>query len=166
MLLGITPNGKQRHWQRVIVITKRDFGATTKRGFVVQLAKPLDGEVIGYGSAGRTRESSLPFSTEIYILYVVPDHQGRDYWKLLLDAILKQFQGQGHGSATLWVLAANPVRFFYKTMGGVMAAERLERHFDAALNKIAYGWNDWLQKQSGDAYQLAGCGVAFPDTPP
>lgn len=154
VLLGI----EQRHWQRVIAIAKHDF--------VVQLAETADGEVIGYGSAGPTRESSLPFSAEVYTLYVAPDHQGQGCGRLLLAAMFKQLQAQGHGSAMLWVLAANPARFFYQAMGGVVAAERRERHFDVALNETAYGWSDLLQKRSGDAYQLAGRGAAVPDTQP
>jgi L-amino acid N-acyltransferase YncA len=158
VLLGITSEGEQRHWRRVIAIAKRDF--------VVQLAETADGEVIGYGSAGPTRESSLPFSAEVYTLYVAPDHQGQGCGRLLLAAMLKQLQAQGHGSAMLWVLAANPARFFYQAMGGVVAAERRERHFGVALNETAYGWSDLLQKRSGDAYQLAGRGAAVPDTQP
>lgn len=154
VLLGI----EQRHWQRVIAIAKHHF--------VVQLAETADGEVIGYGSAGPTRESSLPFSAEVYTLYVAPDHQGQGCGRLLLAAMFKQLQAQGHGSAMLWVLAANPARFFYQAMGGVVAAERRERHFDVALNETAYGWSDLLQKRSGDAYQLAGRGAAVPDTQP
>jgi hypothetical protein len=51
-------------------------------------------------------------------------------------------------------------------MGGVVAAERRERHFGVALNETAYGWSDLLQKRSGDAYQLAARGAAVPDTQP
>ena len=42
----------------------------------------------------------------------------------------------------LWVLAANPARFFYSVMGGTLAAHRNERHFGVALDELVYGWAD------------------------
>jgi hypothetical protein len=56
--------------------------------------------------------------------------------------MLEQLRRRGHGSAMLWVLAANPARFFYRAMGGELAARRRERHFGAELDELAYSWAD------------------------
>jgi hypothetical protein len=47
----------------------------------------------------------------------------------------------------VWVLAANPARFFYEAMGGARAGERLEEFAGTQLEELAYGWPDlesWL----------------------
>jgi hypothetical protein len=45
-------------------------------------------------------------------------------------------------SAVIWVLAANPSRFFYETMGGKRVGEREEDMWGVKLREIAYGWLD------------------------
>lgn len=134
MLLGMSPAAEQRQWSRLI--------ATTDHQFAVHVAEAEDGRLRGYGSAGSARPSGLPFAGEVYTLYVTPDHQGQNLGRRLLFAMFAQLRAQGFGSALVWVLAANPSRFFYHAMGGALAAERRERHFGAMLDEQAYGWPD------------------------
>ena len=134
VLLGLSPDGERRHWLRVI--------ATTDHEFSVHVAEAENGAILGYGSAGQARANGLPYAGEIFTLYVSPDHQGRGLGRRLLFAMFGQLRTQGLGSAMLWVLAANPSRFFYHAMGGAVAAERRERHFGVALDEQAYGWSD------------------------
>ncbi len=100
---------------------------------------------MAYGSVGPVRPNGLPFSGEVYTLYVSPDHQGRGLGRRLLFAMLAQLQTQGLTSAMLWVLAANPARFFYHAMGGAVAAERRESHLGVTLDEIVYAWRDLAQ---------------------
>jgi len=65
MLLGMSRARQTQSWR----------GSICDPGQNVLLAEDARGEVIGFGSCGRTRHSSLPFSGEIYTLYVAPDHQ-------------------------------------------------------------------------------------------
>ena len=48
----------------------------------------------------------------------------------------------GVSDAYLWVLAGNPSRFFYESMGGTRIAERQESFAGTLLDEIAYGWTD------------------------
>ena len=47
---------------------------------------------------------------------------------------------RGHEAAVIWVLEANPSRFFYQAMGGNVVAERTERFAGTTLAELAYGW--------------------------
>ena len=134
VLLGLSTEAERRYWRRAIAAPASECS--------VHVAEAEDGEILGYGSAGPARPSGLPFAGEIYTLYVMPDHQGRGLGRRLLLAMFDQLRRQGRDSAMLWVLAANPARFFYRAMGGAPAARRRERHFGAALEELAYGWAD------------------------
>ena len=47
-----------------------------------------------------------------------------------------------YGAALVWVLAANPARFFYETLGGRRVAEQQERLWGTQLPEYAYHWPD------------------------
>jgi len=134
VLLGLSSAREGKYWRHAIAARSSDCA--------IYVAAGEDGEILGYGSAGPARPNSLPFAGEIYTLYVAPDHQGRGLGRGLLHAMFAQLRRQGCGTAMLWVLAANPARFFYSAMGGTLAAERNDRHFGVALDELAYGWAD------------------------
>ena len=134
VLLGISAAAERRYWRRAIAAGQRECS--------VHVAEAEDGGILGYGSAGPARPNGLAFAGEVYTLYVAPDYHGRGHGRRLLFAMFDQLHHHGRGSAMLWVLAANPARFFYSAMGGVLAAERRERHFGAELDELAYGWAD------------------------
>ncbi len=86
-----------------------------------------------------------------YALYVAIDWQGKGLGRRLLGALFSQLQGAGVSDAYLWVLAGNPARFFYETMGGTRVAERRESFAGTLLAEIAYGWPDlsvWPARQA------------------
>jgi ribosomal protein S18 acetylase RimI-like enzyme len=100
------------------------------------------GTVLGFGSCGAQRESNLPFSGEVFTLYVAPDHQGQGVGRLLLLGLFQRLVRRGLYSAVVWVLAENPARFFYERLGGHIAARR---HIDMARCRVdaaAYVWPD------------------------
>ena len=134
VLLGLSSTSEYKYWRHTI--------ASRSSECAVYVAAAESGAILGYGSAGPARPSGLSFAGEIYTLYVTPDHQGRGLGRGLLHAMFKQLRRQGCGTAMLWVLAANPARFFYDAMGGTLAAQRNERHFGVALDELAYGWAD------------------------
>lgn len=134
VLLGLSPSGERGYWRRAIAASDHEFS--------VHVAEGEGGELLGYGSAGRARPNGLPFAGEVYTLYVSVDHQERGLGRRLLFAMFDHFRRQGLDSAMLWVLAANPSRFFYRAMGGALTAERRARHFGVALDELAYGWAD------------------------
>jgi len=98
--------------------------------------------VIGFASAGRARLPQLAFAGEVYTLYVLPEHQDQGVGRHLLTALFAALVARGIDSAFLWVLAENPSRFFYETMGGKRIAERDEMLWNTTLHEVAYGWSN------------------------
>ena len=68
--------------------------------------------------------------------------EARGVGRALLTRMFAEFLAQNLDSAIVWVLAANPARFFYETVDGKRSAEREERLWGADLPEIAYIWRD------------------------
>lgn len=112
------------------------------RSEAVLVAELSDGEVVGFGSCGRSRGTGLPYAGEVFTLYVLHDHQGTGVGRGLLGGLFQRLLEAKLNSALVWVLARNPARFFYEAMGGRRIAERMENLWGAAVPETAYGWPD------------------------
>src|SRR3546814_2185047 len=75
---------------------------------------------------------ALPIS-----LYVQPDHQGQGIGRRLLNGLFQALRKQRYDSATIWVLDANPSRYFYEAMGGRPVAERDEALWGVVMHEAA-----------------------------
>lgn len=112
-----------------------------EREVVLVAERPKVG-VVGFVSAGRTRSGLESYEGEIYTLYVMPDFQNQGIGTRLLEGAFRRLGEQSMQGVMLWVLAGNPSRFFYETMGGMKIATRKERLWGTVLPEIAYGWPD------------------------
>ena len=108
---------------------------------LVMVAVDATKRIIGMASGGRAR-GGHGCKAEIFTLYVSPDEQGRGVGRTLLAGMFAEFLEQNLDSAIIWVLAANPARFFYETTGGKRSAERRERLWGSELPELAYIWAD------------------------
>ena len=108
----------------------------------VWVAQQAGGGVIGFGNCGTQRDSTIRFAGEIYTLYVAPDHQGQGLGRGLLLALFQRLVDTGHASALLWVVRANPARFFYERLGGQQIMHRPIPVGGQPIEAIAYGWKD------------------------
>lgn len=98
--------------------------------------------IIGFGSCGPARRTILPQAAEIYTLYVRPGFQDRGLGRQLLHRLFERLTENELPSAVVWVLSANPARFFYEAMGGRRVAERQESLWGCDLPQTAYAWAD------------------------
>ena len=98
--------------------------------------------IVAVGSAGANRTRGGDYAGEVYTLYVQPDFQNQGIGERLLAHLFAEIRAKGMNSAVIWVLAANPSRFFYETMGGKRVGERDETMWGTTLREIAYGWLD------------------------
>ena len=108
------------------------------------------GRIIGFGNCGRAR--GAPRSGEVFTLYVTPDWQGQGIGRRLLAELFTELYAGGLNDAVVWVLSANPSRFFYEVMGGKRIAERPDQFAGAKLVETAYAWGDlgvWLAEHDG-----------------
>jgi GNAT superfamily N-acetyltransferase len=79
----------------------------------------LDGEVVGFASAGPSADPEAdPATGEVYTLYLHPDRWGTGAGRALLEYTLVLLVADGFGYVTLWVLGTNQqARRFYLRQG-------------------------------------------------
>ncbi|MFN3890001.1 MAG: GNAT family N-acetyltransferase [Beijerinckiaceae bacterium] len=105
------------------------------------LVLEFDGAVAGYVSFGRNRTRYLPFTGEIFELYVAPAHQGLGFGRRLFNVARRKLRAHGHSSTLVWALADNePAIGFYNAMGGVVVSEARENFGDRPLDRLAFGF--------------------------
>lgn len=132
VLIGLSPDRIASSWRRAI---QRRHGS-------ILVAEADAQSVIGFGSVGPNRDKSSPFDCEVYTLYVRPDFQDQGAGRRLLHGLFQETVEQGFRHCELWVLAANPSRFFYHAMGGRLCGEKYERLWGEDVRELAFGWQD------------------------
>ena len=134
-LTGLSIPDRARFWSGIL--SRRDQGMTL-------VAEDVDAGVIGFGNAGTARADGLPadsdWNGEIYTLYLLPDWHGQGLGRRLLEGLFDLLWRNRLLNVILWVLEANPTRFFYEAMGGRLIARRRERFAGVMLDELAYGW--------------------------
>lgn len=99
------------------------------------------GQIAGYATYGRNRAANLPFSGEIFELYLRPEYQGLGFGRRLFSAVRRDLAGHDVKSLVVWALADNETACeFYRQLGGLPVDTTVERFGDAKLQKIAFGW--------------------------
>jgi ribosomal protein S18 acetylase RimI-like enzyme len=152
-LVTMTESKQALQWNHTI------RGAAPPEAVLVAESKDLPGgRIVGFGSCGRARGRPRGgprgghSSGEVFTLYVAPDWQGQGIGRLLLEGLLARLHEGGLKQAVVWVLGANPARFFYEALGARRIAERKERFAGVELDEAAYAWRDlsaWLADRSG-----------------
>jgi len=72
----------------------------------------VDGEVVGFASAGPSQDDDLPDGWQLYAIYLLEAHHGGGLGQALIDAVLSD------RAATLWVLADNPRAHAFSARNG------------------------------------------------
>lgn len=100
------------------------------------------GGVVGFGSCGRLRSPFVGYDGEIYMLYVLPDAQGAGIGRQLLRALFASLVAAGSHSCLVWVVRANPARFFYERLGARLVLQRRIAIGGESVECLGYGWDD------------------------
>ncbi len=152
MLLKLsTAQHEQRWWRHVL-------GRFRRNHFVYVAENEADG-VIGFGSAGTSRDRELSHTGEVYALYVLDQYHGGGIGKALFLALSERVLAERGPSLVVWVLSSNPSRYFYESLGGRRVATRMDRMGGVEIEETAYGWDDVGQLAAlGDSSGSGGIG--------
>ena len=123
--------------------------------YVAQSPAPA-ARLLGFGNCGPQREPGLGFAGEVYTLYVAPAAQGTGLGRQLLLALFARLLHCGHRSALVWVVRANPARFFYERLGGKLALHRAIPLGGEPVEAVGYGWSDLGALLDREAQSRAG----------
>jgi ribosomal protein S18 acetylase RimI-like enzyme len=100
LLESLSVSGRADRWARILAT-----------GVDVWVAE-ADGRIVGWASAGPSRDQDPPAPLELQGIYVLRDYYGSGAGQRLLDAAL------GDSAAFLWVLGDNPrAQAFYRRNG-------------------------------------------------
>ncbi len=147
-LLELSTDIQAMRWQRSIGQAR-----TRETTLVAELPRVTGNRIVGFGSGGPARGRHAPAKAEIYTLYVADDHQNRGVGRALLTGLMRDLRARGYRDAFLWVLAGNPARFFYQSMGGQLAGQQMDHFAGVQIAEEAYLWPDlhaWLAEEASD----------------
>ncbi|HUZ74973.1 MAG TPA: N-acetyltransferase [Stellaceae bacterium] len=100
------------------------------------------GAIVGFGNCGAQRDSNVDYGGEVYTLYVTPDAQGQGTGRQILLALFARLVATGYSSALVWVVRANPARYFYERIGSKQVMYRPIPVAGQPVDAVAYGWRD------------------------
>jgi len=132
MLLGMSVERQTASWS----------GFLRHRPGDVWVAQHEVAGLIGFGNCGPQRMRGVGFGGEVYTLYVQPEMQGQGYGRRLLLALFARLVDCGHRTALVWVVRANPSRFFYERLGGKFVLHRPIPVGGRPVEAVGYGWSD------------------------
>jgi ribosomal protein S18 acetylase RimI-like enzyme len=99
------------------------------------------GRIAGYASYGRNRVPAMPYSGEIFELYLSPEFQGLGMGRRLFDAARRDLNEHGYVSTLVWALADNDRALdFYTRLGGKIIRRAEERFGDETRGRVAFGF--------------------------
>jgi ribosomal protein S18 acetylase RimI-like enzyme len=99
------------------------------------------GKIVGFAQASHGNNHLPGYDGEITSLYLLESHQRQGRGRQLVHASAIHLQSMGCQTVMLWVLVGNDSALaFYKSLGGVIVNERVEKLVDAELHEYAIGW--------------------------
>src|SRR4051812_25159541 len=106
------------------------------------VAETPTGEIVGVASGGPDRPDALGYAGELYAIYLLAAYQGQGLGRRLTAAVAQRLAERGLTSMLVWVLASNPARRFYESLGGTPLPEREMSLGGVSLTLAGYGWRD------------------------
>lgn len=120
---------------------RRWFERPESDGKFLFVAELKNGRVIGCALGG-PRLDDPHFAGELYLMGVLPAHQGQGVGRSLVGAVAARLLEQGITSMRVLVVSVNPHRRFYERLGGRRVGEVPYDWNGVALTETIYGWDD------------------------
>ncbi len=106
------------------------------------LVLDFDDSIGGYASYGRNRVPKLPYTGEIFELYLAPEFQGIGFGRRLFRAVRRDLAEHGLHSTLVWALADNERALgFYRHLGGNVLHQAEERFGTETRERVAFGFH-------------------------
>lgn len=109
------------------------------------LVAQLNGKAVGFATIGPSRDGMNGYDSELWAIYVDPDHWGQGIGRALFDRVTRDLKSRGIESTYVWCLRDNHKgRKFYEAIGG-MYLEGISKKFilnEEPYEEVAYGWRD------------------------
>jgi len=109
---------------------------------IVFVAETSDKDIVGILIGGFERSHDDEYKGEIYILYVLPEYQKQNIGKRLVISAVKKLLEMNISNLLIWVIADNPSRYFYESIGGKPVREKEVEIGGIKMKEIGYGWKD------------------------
>ena len=123
-------------WQKAITEIKSP-------GEAILVAENEALEIVGITSCGPERSQDPLYQGEIYVLYVLPEYQGQGIGRRLVAACAQHLLHQlGVETLLVWVVAENPYRRFYESLGGRLVREKAVEVGGKTVLDVGYGWEE------------------------
>ena len=101
----------------------------------------VENMVVGFLSAGPSREEELEFDGEIYGFYIEDQYQGQGIGRELFRVTVNKFLDNSFSSMFVWVLKENSAVKFYRKMGSRLVKESYIEIGGKEYLEIALGWD-------------------------
>lgn len=109
---------------------------------IALVAETANGKIAGILIGGKEKSDDKEYKGEIYVLYVLPEYQNQNIGRQLVKSAVGKLLEINITSLLIWVLAENPSRNFYKSMGGEPVREKEIDLGEIKMKEIGYGWKD------------------------
>ena len=132
-LASLSYEEREQFWNRAL-------SALGRKTFIC-VAEDDEGRVVGFASGGPEREGDPVYRGELYAIYVLEQCQRLGTGRRLAAAVVRRLVEQRIDSMLLWVLADNPSRGFYETLGARRIREKAAKVGGIEVIEVAYGWS-------------------------
>lgn len=106
------------------------------------VAEDEAGQITGFAGGGPQRTALPGYAGELYAIYLLRAAQGQGIGRQLVSRVAAHLVRHEMPSMLVWVLAENPSRGFYETLGGQVVDGQSIEIGGARLPEVAYGWPD------------------------
>jgi ribosomal protein S18 acetylase RimI-like enzyme len=131
-----TAQDSQRAWEENLI----EMAAEDQPDRCLYVALAESGQVVGIAMGGPAKDETTEPTGEVYVLYVLPEHQSRGHGQRLIRAVAAHLARLGNRALHIGCLGANAAaRRFYEKLGGHIIGQR-EGGEDGV--EVVYGWPD------------------------
>lgn len=131
---GMSYERSQRNWEERI--------SDADRRNTLFVGEDDEGSVVGFAACGAARDDARDYESELYAIYVNQNMQGKGLGRRLVLSVAQDLKARGFGSMLTWVLADNPYKQFYESIGGTRVKTKEVAVGGRILSERGYGWRD------------------------